>query len=270
MLFPNPVKKIIQEGRLAVGTMIVQVREAAIIQLFAQYGLDFVFIDMEHGPYSLETAADLIQVARLAGVVPLVRVGETRYHQYSAILDAGALGIMTPRVESVEQIRAINRFMKYPPEGERGFSRLAAHVDFADLDFHDYVKQANRNILNIIQIESKLAVDRLEALIAEPGVDAVVVGVDDLALSLNVPGETRNGLVEDMLVRIVEACNARGIPWGLHVPDVDRLEYWIGHGMRLAIYSSDIWMLQKALRTDVQRLRSHSTRASSPLTQLPG
>lgn len=263
MLFPNPVKRVIQQGRLAIGTMIVQVREAAIVQLFAQYGLDFVFIDMEHGPYSLETAADLIQVARLAGITPLVRVGETRYHQYSAILDAGALGIMTPRVESVEQIRAINRFMKYPPEGERGFSRLAAHVDFAEINFQDYVIQANNNILNIIQIESKLAVDRLEALIAEPGVDAVVVGVDDLALSLNVPGETHNGLVEEMLTRIVAACNARRLPWGLHVPDVSRLEYWIGHGMRLAIYSSDIWMLQKALREDVQRLQNRSQHTSS-------
>lgn len=240
---------------MTIGTMIVQVRAPAIIQLFAQYGLEFVFIDMEHGSYSLETAADLIQVARLAGITPLVRVGETRYHQYSAILDAGARGIMTPRVESVEQIRAINRFIKYPPEGERGFSRLAAHVDFAEIDFHEYVVQANRNVLNVIQIESKLAVDRLEALIVEPGVDAVVVGVDDLALSLNVPGETRNGLVEAMLERIVAVCNAHGTPWGLHVPDVDRLEYWIGHGMQLAIYSSDIWMLQKVLRSDVHHLR---------------
>ena len=247
-MFSNPVKKAIQSGRMAIGTMIVQVRAPAIVQLLAQYGLDFVFIDMEHGSYSLETAADLIQVARLAGISPLVRVGETRYHQYAAILDAGARGIMTPRVESVEQIRAINRFIKYPPEGERGFSRLAAHVDFAEIDFHEYVVQANQNILNVIQIESKTAVDRLETLIAEPGVDALVVGVDDLALSLNVPGETHNRLVEEMLAHIVAVCNQNGLPWGLHVPDLDR--------MRLAIYSSDIWMLQKVLRSDVLRLRN--------------
>jgi len=250
----NPIKDALVQGKAVIGTMIVQVREPAIVKLFAEFGLQYLFIDMEHGPYSIETAADLIQVARLAGITPLVRVGETQYHLYARVLDAGAMGIMTPRVETVEQVRNIIHYTKYPPVGGRGFSRLAAHVNFSEVDVAAFVQQANQNILNIIQIESRLGVENIEAMIAVPGVDAVIVGMDDLSLSLGVPGETRHVLAEEMLEKIVQACRARGLPWGLHLPDADRLESWIRRGMQLVTFSSDIWMLQQVLRKDVRQL----------------
>jgi 2-keto-3-deoxy-L-rhamnonate aldolase RhmA len=251
----NPMKEKVMKGRAVIGTMIVQVREPAIVQLFAEFGLDYLFIDMEHGPFSIETASDLIQVARLAGITPLVRVGETQYHLYSRALDAGAMGIMTPRVETVEQVRRIISYTKYPPVGERGFSRLAAHVDFRDIDVADYVAYANDNILNIIQIESKRAVENIDYLISVPGVDGVIVGMEDLALSLGVPGDTHHSLVVEMLERIVGACQKRGMPWGLHIPDVERLQTWIERGMQLVTFSSDLWMLQQVLRHDIKILR---------------
>jgi 2-keto-3-deoxy-L-rhamnonate aldolase RhmA len=251
----NPIKDALLNGRAVIGTMIVQVREPAIVQLLAEFGLDYMFIDMEHGPYSIETAADLIQVARLAGITPLVRVGETQYHLYSRVLDAGAMGIMTPRVETVEQVEKIIYFTKYPPQGGRGFSRLASHVNFSDINVADYVPYANANILNIIQIESKRAVENIEALIAVPGVDGVIMGMDDLSLSLGVPGDTRHPLAVEMLERVVQACQKRGMPWGLHIPDTERLETWIKRGMQLVTFSSDIWMLQQVLRQDVKILR---------------
>ena len=253
-MLKNPIKDALSKGQAVVGTMIVQVRDPAIVQLFAEFGLEYMFIDMEHGPYSIETAADLIQVARLAGITPLVRVGETQYHLYSRILDAGAMGIMTPRVESVEQVKQIIQFTKYPPIGRRGFSRLAAHVNFSDINVAEYVEFANQNILNIIQIESRVAVENIDDLIRVPGVDAVIVGMDDLALSLGIPGDTHHALAEEMLERIVSACQEQGMPWGLHIPDVERLQTWLKRGMQLATFSSDIWMLQQVLRKDVNAL----------------
>lgn len=255
MFSPNPVKQALRAGRTVIGTMIVQVRAPGIIQLFAEYGLDYFFIDMEHGPYNLETATDLIQVARLAGITPMVRVGETQYTLYSRLLDAGAQGIMTPRVESVAQVEQVVRYTKYPPLGQRGFTRLAAHVNFSDIAVADYVPWANENLLNIIQIESAAAVDCIDALIRVPGVDAVVVGMDDLSLSLGTPGDTKHPRVEAALARIVGACEAAGLPWGLHIPDAERLAQWIGRGMKLCTYSSDVWMFQEILRANVPVLR---------------
>lgn len=255
MFEPNPIKQALCSGRAVIGTMIVQVRAPGLIQLFAEFGLDYFFIDMEHGPYNLETASDLIQTARLAGIAPLVRIGETQYTLYSRLLDAGALGIMTPRVQSLEQVRKVVQYTKYPPMGERGFSRLAAHVKFSDVSVSDYVGWANQNILNIIQIESWNAVEQIEELIRVPGVDGVMMGMDDLSLSLGIPGETSHPLAEAALERVVAACTAARMPWGLHIPDARRLAHWMARGMQLCTYSSDVWMFQEVLRSNVPTLR---------------
>jgi 2-keto-3-deoxy-L-rhamnonate aldolase RhmA len=253
---PNPIKQALSEGRAVIGTMIVQARAPAFIQLFAEYGLDFVFIDMEHGSYSLETAANLVQVARLSGITPLVRVCETGYQWYARLLDAGAQGIMTPRVESPQQVREIVRYTKYPPLGQRGFSRLAGHVNYTEIDFGSFVSYANENLLNIIQIESSTAVDHLEDILAAPGIDVILVGPDDLALSMGVTGNTRHQVVEQALDRIFAACEGHHIPWGLHLPDAGRLETWLRRGMKFATFSSDVWMMQQVLGQDMPRLRA--------------
>jgi len=253
---PNPITQALKEGRAVIGTMIVQARSPAFIQLFAEYGLDFVFIDMEHGPYTMEIAADLIQVARLAGITPMVRVPEIGYQLYARLLDAGAQGIMTPRVESAAQVREIVKYTKYPPVGQRGFSRLAGHVNYSEIDFGHFISHANDNLPNIIQIESKTAVDNLDEILSVPGIDAIMVGPDDLALSMGLVGNTRHRMIEEMLEHIFEICGAHHTPWGLHLPDAERLTGWLQRGMKFATFSSDIWMMQQVLGQDLPRLRA--------------
>lgn len=252
---PNPIQHALKAGRPVIGTMIVQLRAPAFIQVFADFGLEFFIIDMEHGSYSLETAADLIQVARLAGITPLVRVNEPHYHLVSRLLDAGAQGILTPRVETVEKVRQLLAATHYPPQGERGFSRLAAHLNYSEVDVAEYVEYANRNLVNLIQIETARGVQEIETLITIPGVDGVIVGMEDLALSLGLGGDTRHSLAVENLERIVTACEKYHVPWGLHLPDVERLEQWIERGMQLVTFSSDIWMFQQVLGRDLPVLR---------------
>ena len=166
---PNPIEQALKSGKSVIGTMIVQMRAPAFIQLFASYGLQFFIMDMEHGSYSFETAADLIQVARLAGITPLVRVNEPHYHLISRLLDAGAQGILTPRVETVEKISRPLAASHYPPQGERGFSRLAAHLNYADVDVAAYVEYANQNLVNLIQIETARGVEVIDFYWRYPG-----------------------------------------------------------------------------------------------------
>jgi len=256
---PNPIQLALKTGKAVLGTMIVQLRAPAFIQLFASYGLEYLIIDMEHGSYSFETAADLIQVARLAGITPLVRVNEPHYHLISRLLDAGAQGILTPRVETVEKVQKLLAASHYPPQGERGFSRLAAHLNYADVDVAGYVEYANKNLVNLIQIETLRGVEEIDALVAVPGVDGVIVGMEDLALSLGLGGDTRHALAVEMLERIVSACEKHHVPWGLHLADVERLEQWIQRGMQLVTFSSDVWMFQQVLRSDLPVLQKAIT-----------
>ena len=169
---------------------------------------------------------------------------------------------MTPRVESAAQVQEVVRCTKYPPLGQRGFSRLAGHVDYAEIDVEQYVPFTNDNLVNIIQIESKAAVECLDSILATPGIDAIMVGPDDLALSMGVAGNTRHAIIEQTLDRIFAACQAHQLPWGLHLPDAERLEVWLRRGMKFATFSSDVWMMQQVLRQDLPGLRAAAAAAA--------
>jgi 2-keto-3-deoxy-L-rhamnonate aldolase RhmA len=99
------------------------------------------------------------------------------------------------------------------------------------------------------------------------GVDGVIVGMEDLTLSLGIPGDTRHPLVDEILEVIIQACQKNGISWGLHIPDVGRLQTWIRHEMQLVTYSSDIWMLQRLLRDDAAELRQSIAGSSLTLQE---
>src|SRR6476620_11031076 len=98
MLKDNRVKQALKQGQPVIGTMITEAGSTGFVWLLANMGYDFVFIDMEHSAYGLQPTADMIKVARLAGLVPLVRVTDLAYYLIAPVLDAGAMGIMLPRV----------------------------------------------------------------------------------------------------------------------------------------------------------------------------
>ena len=121
-MIENKLKRLLQAGGLAVGTMITDTRSPAIAAVLANAGFDFFILDTEHGSFSMETVADLMLMARLTGITPIVRVPDDDYPWIARTLDAGALGIMIPRVRTLEQVQRAARTMKYPPLGERGMS----------------------------------------------------------------------------------------------------------------------------------------------------
>jgi len=100
----NRLRAKLAEGRTVVGTMLVEIRQPSVMDLLANAGLDFVLIDSEHGPFSIGTIADLSRAGRSAGVTPIVRIPELTYSHITQPLDAGAQGIMLPRVTGPEQI----------------------------------------------------------------------------------------------------------------------------------------------------------------------
>ena len=103
----NALKKLLDNNKTAIGTMLHEVRSHAFPVVLADLGFDFVFVDMEHGSYDMETVAALLMITRLTGMTPLVRVADLQYHLIARCLDAGAQGIMVPRVETRQQVERI-------------------------------------------------------------------------------------------------------------------------------------------------------------------
>ena len=251
----NAMRQALDQGKTVFGTMIQEVRTPAIMEVMATAGCDFVFVDMEHGAFNMETVADMIKVGRLAGVTPLVRVPNDQYHLVARVLDAGAQGVMIPRVEERSRVEQVASWCRYPPEGCRGCSILKGHTDYRPEPMSEFTKQVNRENLLILQIERKAAVQDIDNLLSVPGVDAALLGPNDLALSLGIPNDIAHPLMVESIERVVQACDRRGIPSGIHVKSLEVLKTWMAKGMRIIVYSTDLSFLLSGARDGLKVLR---------------
>lgn len=240
---PNSLRASLQAGRPVIGTMIQEISSPFIVHALANAGFDFVYVDMEHGRFGLETAVDLIQVIRLTEMTPLVRVPDNQYYWIARLLDAGARGVMIPRVETPEQAQKAVQAVRYPPVGQRGLAVARGHNDYKRQDTLAFTQEANRENLVIVQIESQAAVECVEAIVSVPGVDVALIGPGDLSQSLGISLKMDNPLMLAAVEKVVAACQKYQVFAGLHVGDVRALQYWSQHGIHLLSGSSDLDIL---------------------------
>jgi 2-keto-3-deoxy-L-rhamnonate aldolase RhmA len=253
---PNALRDLLERGKTAYGTMVQAVRIPAIGQLMKWARCDFLFFDMEHGAFSIETIADLVQVTRLSDVTALVRVPNDEYHLMARALDAGAQGLMVPRVETRAQVENIIDCTMYPPGGDRGCSVSKGHNDYAGEDLWQFTETANRENMIILQIERKSAVENIEDLLSVPGVGGAILGPNDLALSLGVRDKDKLGALEEPMQHVLDAAQALHVPCGIHIGDLDWLAEWQRRGMQLICYSTDINFLKQGAAAGLTHLRS--------------
>jgi 2-keto-3-deoxy-L-rhamnonate aldolase RhmA len=253
---PNALRLKLSQGEPVYGTMIQAVPLPAIGQIMALAGCDFIFFDMEHGPFGMETIAAMIQITRLAGVTPLVRVPDDEYHLMVRPLDAGAQGIMIPRVETKSQVERIIECTLFPPAGSRGCSVNKGQNDFAGQEQWSFTEEANRENMIILQIERAKAVEDIDDLLSVPGVGGAIIGPNDLALSLGVKDGNQLGALEEPIQRVLDAALRSEIPCGIHIASLDWLAEWQRRGMRLICYSTDINFLRNGASSGIEKLKA--------------
>lgn len=249
------LRETLAGGGLAVGTMVVEVRQPSLARLLAHAGFDFAIIDWEHGPFSLETIADLSRAACAAGVTPIVRPPDLTYAHVTQPLDAGAQGIMLPRVTERAQVEQALAWMKYAPAGRRGAVMARGHTDFQGGPLAESLAAMNRETFLIVQVETREALERLDEILSVPGVDAALVGPTDLSLSLGVPGRLDDSVLESAIQRTIEACGRHGVVPGIHTNEVARTAGWARRGMRLVSIASEAALLVEGARAAVQAIR---------------
>ncbi len=240
--------KALKQGKRIVGMMIRMVRNPAIARVAAHAGLDFVMFDMEHGSYSLDVLSDIFAVARSVGLAGFVRVPELSKGYVSRVMDAGAVGVMVPMLESVDMARQFVDWAKYAPVGKRGFGSAGGHTNFAAAsDAVAFMKAANEETLTIAQIETGPAVERIDAIAAVPGIDAMLIGPNDLAISLGYPGDLMNKNVTAAIAKVAEAARKHGKIFGMHGPD-PLTEMFIPQGLRLLMSGLDHGVLMAGMK----------------------
>ena len=245
----NTIKATLQAGGSVLGTCVSDCFNPEIVVAIQAAGLDFFFIDSEHARTSFDDVQAFVRVAKSADVVPLVRVPQSEYFFLARMLDVGAMGIINPRTESVEEVRKIVGAMKFPPQGRRGYG-LRSIV--TDLDFKGAaaeMESANRESMVIIQMETQSCVDNIEEMVSVEGVDATMVGPFDLSVSLGIPGEFEHPKFWAAFDRMVKACNEAGVAPGVHFGNTKMLQRARNHGARFLVCSTDMSVLLNGFRS---------------------
>jgi 4-hydroxy-2-oxoheptanedioate aldolase len=251
MAVRNQLKVQLRDGAPAVGTAITMSATDSM-ELLARMNFDWLFIDTEHAPLNSEMLAQLLQVARLGKATPLVRVAWNDPVVIKKALDAGAMGVVVPWVNTREQAIMAVRAAKYPPLGTRGFG--PRWLLLAGEDLPEYNRTANDEVLVVVQIETAEAMENLEGILTTPGVDAYMIGPADLANSLGFPGDFGNPAVERAIASICERASKLGIP-GIYAPApaevcLRRLE----QGFRAVCLGSDINFLRLGAQAALEKL----------------
>jgi 2-keto-3-deoxy-L-rhamnonate aldolase RhmA len=252
----NPVKRAIKAGQTVVGSEISRLRSPDIARVYALAGFDFVFIDMEHSAYSMESVADMISAARMGGIVPIVRVPHADYTLISRVLDQGAQGIMVPRVNTPQQVRDIISWMRYPPDGARGYAATMAQTDFEEVAIEAFMGVNNHQTLCAIQIERKEALEDLDEMLSFPGVDIACLGFMDLSIDLGLHGQLDHPRMETITERVITLAQKHGVAPGVIGLPMESLVHWIQKGMRFVSYSNEVQFLQEAATSAARRLKS--------------
>ncbi|MCS7026232.1 MAG: aldolase/citrate lyase family protein [Bryobacteraceae bacterium] len=253
---PNRFRKVVAEGRIPVGHMIMEFGTRGIAMIHKAADLDFVVIDMEHTGFDTERVADLVAFYKATDIAPFVRVPQPLYHFLARTLDAGALGVMIGNVETPEQAKSIVEAVKYAPLGKRGLGLGTAHNDYVVPDPVAYLQYANENTTVICQIESPLGVSNVEAICATPGVDCVWVGHFDLSSALGIPGQFQHPDFLASLQAVVAAAHKHHKLAGIQPGDAAQADQWIALGFNVISWKADIALYRSALQTEIQALRA--------------
>lgn len=256
---PNRVRQAATEGRVAFGHMLMEFDTPGIAKLCDLANLDFVLIDMEHGPLDIPRVAGIIARFKATGTSPIVRIPASEYHFVARVMDAGAHGIMAPNVRTPEQARLLNDAMRYAPDGNRGLGLGTSHNDFVRPDPVDYMTKANRSNILICQIESTTALRNLDRISSEPGVDCLWVGHMDLTQSMGIVGQFHHPDFIAALNDVATAARDGGQLAGIQPGNLEQAREWMEIGYNMISYSTDITIYGEALVSEVEAARRLDT-----------
>jgi 4-hydroxy-2-oxoheptanedioate aldolase len=232
-------------------------KDPGIIEAAGFAGFDFVILDLEHGPNTVETLQNLVRAAQIAGILPIVRVKEGVASVIGEVLDIGAAGIQAPQVTTAEEAAQVIHHARFAPAGMRGVCRFVRSADYSAMDRFEYFKTANEAIV-IVQLEGQEAIRNLDSILAVQGIDVVFIGPYDLSQSLGVSGQIDHPAVEQKMKEIIAQCAAKNSHVGTFVDNLANAGKWKAAGAKYISYSVDLGLFYEYCKTLVEKLRGET------------
>lgn len=252
----NPAKDRLENGELAIGVGVRGLRGVEVARLMKSAGFDWLFIDLEHGSTSVETACQIAVAALDAGIAPLVRVPAGELALGARCLDGGALGVVIPHVDTPEQARAMVDAYRFAPVGHRSIGGAYPQFGFASRPVDEVVRGLDNATLVVAMIETPVAVENADRIAAVPGLDALLIGTNDLCLEMGIPGQLDHERVRAAFDTVLGACKKHGkIPALGGIYGKDLLTRYLGLGFRMVLAGNDISLLHSAAQEQAKFVR---------------
>ena len=237
----NPVRKLLKEGKPVIGATITAASPEVAAQA-AGMGFDFLWIEMEHSPITLETARNMILATRGLKALPFIRVPVNELWTAKRALDIGAIGVVFPFTSTPALAQQAVASLKYPPAGRRGSGPgLATFRWPAPEGYADFM---DKNALVIVIIEEVSAVEKIEEIAATPGIDVLFIGANDLSYSLGLRGNQDHPKHREAMNKIIAAAKKNGLPVGRPVANAAQIQEGIKQGFTFFQGPSDMVLMR--------------------------
>jgi 2-keto-3-deoxy-L-rhamnonate aldolase RhmA len=236
----NTTKQRLKAGKMGLGFGVHHLRTVATPVLAAATGHDWIFIDAEHGAFSIQEITQLCIAALPTGVTPIVRVCAGALDEATRALDNGALGIVVPHVDTAADAKRIADAFHYPPMGHRSWGGPPAVYGYQPPSTAEAQAAINAEILTIVMLESPEAVRNAGEIAAVDGVDVLFIGTSDLTAELRISGQMGHPLVIDAYQEVGDACRRHGKILGMGgVYDEKNASRYVAMGARFLLTGSD-------------------------------
>jgi 2-keto-3-deoxy-L-rhamnonate aldolase RhmA len=244
---PNHALRQLRAGKLAVGVGLRQARTVDVAQIMKTAGFDWLFIDCEHNSMDTDMAAQIASAALAIGITPVVRVAGKEHWFSSRMLDNGAQGIVVPHVDSVDEAKRVASACRFPPIGHRSMGGGLQQLGFASVPVGEAAKIVNEETLVVVMLESPQAIARCDEIAAVPGIDALLIGTNDLCFEMGIPGQFNDPRVAEAYTKLIAACKKHGKFAGMGgMYTAELLERHINMGVQLILSGSDFSLLMQA------------------------
>lgn len=226
------------------------------IEIFGRYGMDFVILDMEHGPYDLPSLEHAIRACEASSCTPLVRVPAVSPTAIQSALDLAAHGIIVPRINGLADAKEAFACMHYAPEGKRGFNPFTRAFGYDATN----IRLSDHDPLSCLILEDKNALEELPQILTLPRLDILYIGVYDLSVALGYNGDVQHPEIAALTEKLAAQIRAAGTHVGLMVKTEEQLAHALNIGARMIVWGVDTFIVRTATDHIVNTFRAASNR----------
>lgn len=220
-------------------------------------GLDYIFLDTEHIPMDRTELTFLCQIYTAKGITPIVRIPSPDPYLACMVKDAGAVGVLAPYIETVEQIKQMVGATKYRPLKGKRLQNILNGNEILKPTFKAYLDNFNKGSLCLVNIESTAAVENLDNLLNVPGLDGIIIGPHDLSVNMGLPEQYNHPDFEKTVKEIIGKARGKQIAAGIHFPsDPEYQIKWMKEGANIIMHSSDLFLFSQKLKEDISLIKN--------------